>query len=270
MQPSRAAAPPLGTSPRASGHLRLLGAGCFWASSLVCSFAAQWPRWLLWRVDTRRRVPRAAGRPFCASFRPAHRTHTGTRCCITCCKEAKQPRASCRKHHTAHPQRCWLVFSSTANPSPMLQPRAPPMCPLADAAGGSSKEHVQCMHRGGAAVSRCGWRHRMAAAPSPWQASWGGCAPRAAARRRPGAASTACAARACPNAVAALRPSGRVARPPRLGWGAARRRRGKRFGHIQRYNAVCFPAGEPANVPRPPARTRRRRPHSGRRVHARL
>ena len=83
------------------------------------------------------------------------------------------------------------------------------------------------MHRGGAAVSRCGWRHRMAAAPSPWQASWGGCAPRAAARWRPGAASTACAARACPNAAAALRPSGRVARPPRLGWGAARRRRGK-------------------------------------------
>ena len=98
--------------------------------------------------------------------------------------------------------------------------------------------HAACARVGGA-TSSCGRHRRVDTAPSPWQTNWGGCAPWAAVRGRPGAASATCATCTCANAVIATRhPPGRAARPP-SGHGRCR----NPFGHPQRHNPFRVSAG---------------------------
>ena len=120
----------------------------------------------------------------------------------------------------------------------MLRPFALRMCLLADGAGVTSASACS-MRRGWGATNSCGRHRRVDTAPSPWQTSWGGCAPWTAVRGRPGAASATCATCTCANAVIATRhPPSRAARPP-SGHGRCR----NPFGHPQRHNPFRVSAG---------------------------
>ena len=120
----------------------------------------------------------------------------------------------------------------------MLRPFALRMRLLADGAGVTSASACS-MRRGWGATNSSGRHRRVDTAPSPWQTSWGGCAPWAAVRGRPGAASATCATCTCANAVIATRhPPGRAARPP-SGHGRCR----TPFGHPQRHDPFRVSAG---------------------------
>ena len=121
MQPSLAVAPLPATSPQTSGHLRLLGGGCCWASS-AWFFAERRPRWSLWQVDALRSVPCAAGRPCYASLQPARRSQTGTRCYSTHCRKTR-PRRELLQATNRTPTALMAHFLRTAR-SPMLRPFA--------------------------------------------------------------------------------------------------------------------------------------------------
>ena len=153
--PSHAEAPRLGTSPQASGRLRLLGGGCCWASGgrpADCT-------------------PRLS-RPCYASFHPAHRTYMDPHrhgVLHNCCKGTR-PSSRVRvvaSVKTAHPRHCphrQHFGRRCCGPAPDRYARSP--------RGGRQSRRMKMYE-----ACPVGRRLRIDAAPSPGQASWGGGAP---------------------------------------------------------------------------------------------